>query len=130
MHQSPKTPTTGCALILGLFILFMFVGCVVVVSGGGSSTSKEEGHTPPPAPVESGGEGVDTAKAILEVVLAAEWDGTSAEERDTLCRGWTAASGLMVDAYMEGFSGDGEHDAISDEDVRDLVIDFYDDKCS
>lgn len=70
--------------------------------------------TPLPDPADDGtfddGSGEITGEQALGFIrqgLDDEWAATSPSEREDLCTAWNNSPDMLVDAFMDGFKGDG-----------------------
>lgn len=142
MEQSTwKKVGLGCGGCLGLTVLG-FVGMItlgVIVSDNSSDgvaessspTAEETISTvqePSPTPQEVDEEPSIDPEDILSLILASGWHELSTQEQVEICQSWALSSEVMVEAFMEGYGEDpSEH--ITDDEVRTLVRDFYDEQC-
>lgn len=137
----------GCGGCLGVTVLggaFLLVLGALASSSGAGSVSDVADPTPSPSATQSE-EDVRPVKdeepeeedvpdfqvdgtQVLNLVLSSGWEELSASERSDVCFGWGLDSGMMTDAFVEGFGSEHE-DVITEEEVRKIVADFYNDKC-
>lgn len=125
-----------------LLVLLTFIGLIIlgiIVSDDGEVSGEEPSPSPRHSPEEVEEADVDTeedddqdltelSEQALHYIIQSNWNELTEEEQHQHCVGWAIASEDMVDAFMEGYNQD-PGDYISDEEVRNVVEDFYDEQC-
>lgn len=125
-----------------LLVLLAFIGLIIlgiIVSDDGEVSGVEPSPSPRHSPEEVEEADVDTeedddqdltelSEQALHYIIQSNWNDLTEEEQHQHCVGWAIASEDMVDAFMEGYNQD-PGDYISDEEVRNVVEDFYDEQC-
>ncbi len=125
-----------------LLVLLTFIGLIIlgiIVSDDGEVSGVEPSPSPRHSPEEVEEADVDTeedddqdltelSEQALHYIIQSNWNELTEEEQHQHCVGWAIASEDMVDAFMEGYNQD-PGDYISDEEVRNVVEDFYDEQC-
>lgn len=125
-----------------LLVLLAFIGLIIlgiIVSDDGEVSGEEPSPSPRHSPEEVEEADVDTeedddqdltelSEQALHYIIQSNWNELTEEEQHQHCVGWAIASEDMVDAFMEGYNQD-PGDYISDEEVRNVVEDFYDEQC-
>ncbi len=125
-----------------LLVLLAFIGLIIlgiIVSDDGEVSGVEPSPSPRHSPEEVEEADVDTeeddgqdltelSEQALHYIIQSNWNELTEEEQHQHCVGWAIASEDMVDAFMEGYNQD-PGDYISDEEVRTVVEDFYDEQC-
>lgn len=137
----------GCGGCLGVTMLLgsglLVLGALASSTGSGTvedaaspspspSASQVEEDVRPVKDEESEEEDVPDFQVdgtqVLRIVLTSSWDELSATEKSDVCFGWGLDSDMLTDAFVEGFGTEHE-DVITEEEVRQTVADFYNDKC-
>src|SRR5690625_2172793 len=148
-NEGMKIIAFSC-LGLILLVLLAFIGLIIlgiIVSADGEIIGSDEvevmGTEPSPshrhAPEEVEEADVDTeeddgqdltelSEQALHYIIQSNWNELTEEEQHQHCVGWAISPEDMVDAFMEGYNQD-PGDYISDEEVRNVVEDFYDEQC-
>ena len=125
-----------------LLVLLAFIGLIIlgiIVSDDGEVSGEEPSPSPRHSPEEVEEADVDTeedddqdltelSEQALHYIIQSNWNELTEEEQHQHCVGWAISSEDMVDAFMEGYNQD-PGDYISDEEVRNVVEDFYDEQC-
>lgn len=125
-----------------LLVLLAFIGLIIlgiIVSDDGEVSGVEPSPSPRHSPEEVEEADVDTeeddgqdltelSEQALHYIIQSNWNELTEEEQHQHCVGWAISSKDMVDAFMEGYNQD-PGDYISDEEVRNVVEDFYDEQC-
>lgn len=125
-----------------LLVLLAFIGLIIlgiIVSDDGEVSGVEPSPSPRHSPEEVEEADVDTeedddqdltelSEQALHYIIQSNWNELTEEEQHQHCVGWAISPKDMVDAFMEGYNQD-PGDYISDEEVRTVVEDFYDEQC-
>lgn len=126
-----------------LLVLLSFIGLIIlgiIVSDDGEVSGVEPSPSPRHSPEEVEEADVDTeegdddqdlaelSEQALHYIIQSNWNELTEKEQQQHCLGWATSSKDMVDAFMEGYNQD-PGDYISDEEVRNVVEDFYDEQC-
>lgn len=125
-----------------LLVLLSFIGLIIlgiIVSDDGEVSGVEPSPSPRHSPEEVEEADVDTeedddqdltelSEQALHYIIQSNWNELTEEEQQQHCVGWAISPEDMVDAFMEGYNQD-PGDYISDEEVRNVVEDFYDEQC-
>ena len=125
-----------------LLVLLAFIGLIIlgiIVSDDGEVSGEEPSPSPRHSPEEVEEADVDTeedddqdltelSEQALHYIIQSNWNELTEEEQHQHCVGWAISPEDMVDAFMEGYNQD-PGDYISDEEVRNVVEDFYDEQC-
>lgn len=125
-----------------LLVLLAFIGLIIlgiIVSDDGEVSGVEPSPSPRHSPEEVEEADVDTeeddgqdltelSEQALHYIIQSNWNELTEEEQHQHCVGWAISPEDMVDAFMEGYNQD-PGDYISDEEVRNVVEDFYDEQC-
>lgn len=125
-----------------LLVLLSFIGLIIlgiIVSDDGEVSGVEPSPSPRHSPEEVEEADVDTeeddgqdltelSEQALHYIIQSNWNELTEEEQHQHCVGWAISPEDMVDAFMEGYNQD-PGDYISDEEVRNVVEDFYDEQC-
>lgn len=135
----------GCAGCLGFTLLLgsglLVVGAVASSAGGGAIEASAS-PSPTPSQDETDDRPVEDEEPeetdvpdfqvdgsqVLRIILTSSWEELNATEKSEVCFGWGMDSEMLTDAFVEGFGTEHE-EVITEEEVRQTVADFYNDKC-